>query len=71
MVIVRSKPMVVLRMIVISISVGVQKRHHARHRDQRPDEQHGQDAAHNDESMRRGHPGQKDGEGLQLSFTFS
>jgi hypothetical protein len=46
------KPVVVLRMIVIPIGVGVQRKRHARRRDQRRDEQQRQDAVHNAESMR-------------------
>jgi hypothetical protein len=39
--------------------VGVQRKRHAGCRDQRRDEQQRQDAVHTEESMQRGHIGQK------------
>ena len=57
-VLVDTKPMVVLGMIVIVVVVDVQQRHHAGRRNQRRDEQARQGAVHTDESTRRGGAGQ-------------
>jgi hypothetical protein len=50
---VESRPVVVLRMIVMAVGVSVQQRRHAGRSHQRRDEQPGQDALHSVESMGR------------------
>ena len=57
---VSGRSVMVLRMIVIAVGVGVERRHHAGRRNQRRNEQRRQGAMHNDESMRRPRGGQND-----------